>query len=214
MKAEELRIGNYVKIDEGIGKVAFIMDKSFCNEYANDDYNITVEMGDGIFREEEEDKVEGIPLTEEILLNCGFEYINTDYKETGMVSPPDEFSNRYRIVHLKNDFKLFLKTWNWISVKYVHEFQNLFFCNCPYEFKYTIMKTTEEIINLVSKALEPRSIKWVDINNDNVRFMYFGVTFRVTKELCVDEVKELCLHRTLAAFLLELLLKKENINES
>lgn len=28
-------------------------------------------MGDGIFREEEEDKVEGIPLTEEILLNCG-----------------------------------------------------------------------------------------------------------------------------------------------
>lgn len=85
MKAEELRIGNYVKIDEGIGKVAFIMDKSFCNEYANDDYNITVEMGDGIFREEEEDKVEGIPLTEEILLNCGFEYINTDYKETGLL---------------------------------------------------------------------------------------------------------------------------------
>lgn len=29
MKAEELRIGNYVKIDEGIGKVAFIMDKNF-----------------------------------------------------------------------------------------------------------------------------------------------------------------------------------------
>lgn len=127
MKAEELRIGNYVKIDEGIGKVAFIMDKNFCNEYANDDYNITVEMGDGIFREEEEDKVEGIPLTEEILLNCGFEYINTDYKEAGMASPPDEFSNRYRIVYFKNDFKLVLNTWNWNSVKYVHEFQNLFF---------------------------------------------------------------------------------------
>lgn len=76
------------------------------------------------------------------------------------------------------------------------------------------MKTTEEIINLVSKALEPRPIKWVDINNDNVRFMYFGVTFRVTKELCVDEVKGICLHRTLAAILLELLLKKEDINEN
>lgn len=76
------------------------------------------------------------------------------------------------------------------------------------------MKTTEEIINLVSKALEPRPIKWVNINNDNVRFMYFGVTFRVTKELCVDEVKDRCLHRTLAAIFLELLLKKEDKHEN
>lgn len=43
------------------------------------------------------------------------------------------------------------------------------------------MKTTEEIINLVSKVLELRSIEWIDINNDNVRFMYFGVTFRELK---------------------------------
>lgn len=76
------------------------------------------------------------------------------------------------------------------------------------------MKTTEEIINLVSKVLELRSIEWIDINNDNVRFMYFGVTFRVTKELFVDEVEGLCLHRTLSAILLELLLKKEDINEN
>ena len=76
------------------------------------------------------------------------------------------------------------------------------------------MKTTEEIINLLSKVLELRSIEWIDINNDNVRFMYFGVTFRVTKELCVDEVEGLCLHRTLSAILLELLLKKEDINEN
>lgn len=101
MKAEELRIGNYVKIDEGIGKVAFIMDKNFCNEYANDDYNITVEMGDGIFREEEEDKVEGIPLTEEILLNCGFEYINTYNKVCGLISPENGNWDRYRIVHFQ-----------------------------------------------------------------------------------------------------------------
>ena len=76
------------------------------------------------------------------------------------------------------------------------------------------MKTNLEIINLVSKVLELRPIEWIDINNDNVRFMYFGVTFRVTKELCVDEVKGLFLHRTLAAILLELLLKKEDINEN
>lgn len=72
------------------------------------------------------------------------------------------------------------------------------------------MKTTEEIINLVSKVLELRSIEWIDINNDNVIFIYFGVT----KELCVDEVEDRCLHRTLSAILLELLLKKEDINEN
>ena len=76
MKAEEMRIGNYVKIDTGIGKAVSLMSNTFCNECANDDYNITIEMGDGTFREEEETKVEGIPLTEEILLNCGFEKIN------------------------------------------------------------------------------------------------------------------------------------------
>lgn len=127
MKAEELRIGNYVKIDEGIGKVAFIMDKNFCNEYANDDYNITVEMGDGIFREEEETKVEGIPLTEEILLNCGFEYINPDNKAAGFISMNYGNGNRYRIAFLNNHFKMPLNTWNYISIKYIHELQNLYF---------------------------------------------------------------------------------------
>lgn len=127
MKAEELRIGNYVKIDEGIGKVAFIMDKSFCNEYANDDYNITVEMGDGIFREEEEDKVEGIPLTEEILLNCGFEYINHNNKTIGMLSPDDGRGNRNRIMSFDSNFRMILNTWNYIPINYIHEVQNFYF---------------------------------------------------------------------------------------
>lgn len=54
MKAEELRIGNYVKIDAGIGKAVSLMSNTFCNECANDDYNITIEMEDGTFREEED----------------------------------------------------------------------------------------------------------------------------------------------------------------
>lgn len=127
MKAEELRIGNYVKIDKGIGKVAFIMDKSFCNEYANDDYNITVEMGNGILREEEEDKVEGIPLTEEILLNCGFEYINPDNKSYGMLSPDDGKGNKQRIMYFDTNFRMILNTWNYRPINYIHEVQNLYF---------------------------------------------------------------------------------------
>lgn len=127
MKAEELRIGNYVKIDAGIGKVVSLMSNTFCNECANDDYNITIEMDNGTFREEEETKVEGIPLTEEILLNCGFEYINDDNKEAGLISPADELGNRFRIIHFDNDFRMILKTWDYLPIKYVHELQNLFF---------------------------------------------------------------------------------------
>lgn len=127
MKAEELRVGNYVKIDTGIGKVVSLMNNTFCNEYANDDYNITIEMEDGTFREEEEGKIEGIPMTEEILLNCGFEYINDDNKKAGLISPTDELGARFRIIHFDNDFRMILNTWNYLPIKYVHELQNLFF---------------------------------------------------------------------------------------
>lgn len=127
MKAEELRIGNYVKIDAGIGKVVSLMSNTFCNECANDDYNITIEMDNGTFREEEETKVEGIPLTEEILLNCGFEYINPDNKAAGFISMNYGNGNRCRIAFLNNHFKMPLNTWNYISIKYIHELQNLYF---------------------------------------------------------------------------------------
>lgn len=131
MKAEELRIGNYVKIDEGIGKVAFIMDKSFCNEYANDDYNITVEMGDGIFREEEEDKVEGIPLTEEILLNCGFEKINHIYGYSfysfNRNSLEDEKVYMPLDVYLNPNYAKIANFTVQQNVEYVHQLQNLFY---------------------------------------------------------------------------------------
>lgn len=128
MKAEELRIGNYVKIDSGIGKVVSLMSNTFCNECANDDYNITIEMEDGTFREEEEGKVEGIPLTEEILLNCGFEYINADNKVYGLISPENGNGDRYRIVHfLDGDFRMVLNTWRYVSIKNVHQLQNLYY---------------------------------------------------------------------------------------
>lgn len=127
MKAEELRIGNYVKIDSGIGKVVSLMSNTFCNEYANDDYNITIEMDNGTFREEEETKVEGIPLTEEILLNCGFEYINPDNKAIGMLSPDDGRGNRNRIMYFDSNFRMILNTWNYMPINYIHEVQNLYF---------------------------------------------------------------------------------------
>lgn len=70
------------------------------------------------------------------------------------------------------------------------------------------MKTTVEIVTLVSKTLRSRPIKWVDINKDYVKFEYGYVIFRVSNELSVEEVKDSCLYSTLAAYFLEELLKR------
>lgn len=40
------------------------------------------------------------------------------------------------------------------------------------------MKTTVEIVNLVSRTLELCPIKWIDINNDFVKFEYGGAIFK------------------------------------
>ena len=142
MKAEELRIGNYVKIDSGIGKVVSLMSNTFCNECANDDYNITIEMEDGTFREEEESKVEGIPLTEEILLNCGFEYVNPDNKAIGMLSPDDGKGNKQRIMYFDTNFRMILNTWNYRPINYIHEVQNLYFAITNKELNIQLRRVT------------------------------------------------------------------------
>nr|DAP81597.1 MAG TPA: hypothetical protein [Caudoviricetes sp.] len=131
MKAEELRIGNYVKIDAGIGKVVSLMSNTFCNECANDDYNITIEMDNGTFREEEETKVEGIPLTEEILLNCGFEKIN--HISGYIFYSFDRNYKREKFAYMPLDVYLnpnYAKIANFTvqqNVEYVHQLQNLFY---------------------------------------------------------------------------------------
>lgn len=131
MKAEELRIGNYVKIDEGIGKVVSIMSNTFCNECANDDYNITIEMGNGTFREEEETKVEGIPLTEEILLNCGFEKINhiSGYIFYSFNRKSLKDMNAYMplYIYLNPNYAKIANFTVQQNIEYVHQLQNLFF---------------------------------------------------------------------------------------
>lgn len=70
------------------------------------------------------------------------------------------------------------------------------------------MKTTVEIVNLVSRTLELCPIKWIDINKDFVKFEYGGSIFKISKELSVAEVKESCLYCTAAAIFLELLIIK------
>lgn len=75
------------------------------------------------------------------------------------------------------------------------------------------MKTTVDIVNLVSTALELCPIKWIDINNDFSKFKYGGAIFRISKDLSVDEVKETCVCRTVAAIFLELLIHQIDAHE-
>ncbi len=76
------------------------------------------------------------------------------------------------------------------------------------------MKTTTEIVNLASKALRSRPIKWVDINKDYVKFEYGYIIFRVSNELSVEEAKDYFLYSTAAADFLEELLKRTDKYEN
>lgn len=131
MKAEELRIGNYVKIDMGIGQVLSITESIFSTNYKNEDYNVTIGI-DGLFLSEDEENIEGVPLTEEILLKCGFKKINhihgyvfyTYKRKTSRncylyEMPIDIYLDSHRVVVGNFNTKK--------PIQYLHQLQNLFY---------------------------------------------------------------------------------------
>lgn len=73
MKANELRIGNVVEIDNGVGVVISVRTKEFEYWSTSEEENVTVEV-DGIYYHCTEYELRGIPLTEEILLKLGLRW--------------------------------------------------------------------------------------------------------------------------------------------
>ena len=108
MKAQELRIGNYVKMDR---------------DYTINEYDIPYAF-----------KFEPIPLTEEWLTKFGFEFDNHyPTKDEGNYSlNPDDF---YTIEACREDKNDILKYYAYCGgseykmheIKHVHQLQNLFF---------------------------------------------------------------------------------------
>jgi len=131
MKANELRIGNYVNIEGDVVKVKEIYEKGI--HYANGEYESYAT----------EDFIQPIKLTEELLLNIGFEKIELVekklymyYKEVRInnysylldfrVMPKDECIVLY--VMKKEDDELDYSTIFYNdNIKYLHQLQNAYY---------------------------------------------------------------------------------------
>ena len=136
MKANELRIGNWILSDD---KIVRVMDiHSFTNgEFKNNDGRFGAFIYDGIFEPREMSAgcnlFEPIPLTEEWLLKFGFEKIITPtlLKEINITYYK---KGNFIIYLLKNSFEVELINQNGEQFnlyinweKHVHTLQNLYF---------------------------------------------------------------------------------------
>lgn len=107
MKANELRIGNYIN-GGGCPRIVISIEKDGCISEPID--NSTVDFSKGI---------EPIPLTEEWLVKFGWELtpLNASFKRYNRKSG-------FMIIEVYDDNKFWAE---YIYVKYVHQLQNLYF---------------------------------------------------------------------------------------
>ena len=126
----ELRIGNYIYDDENvIVKVERIDSKRYNDWNGEGNPPVLFSINGSIY---ESDIINSIPLTEEILLKCGFKYENGEYVR-GLWKLLPDFPKEEVI-----GYGLFIKGLEWRrinqnSIKYVHQLQNLFFTITGYE---------------------------------------------------------------------------------
>lgn len=106
MKENELRIGNLVYIGKEVNELELV---DFADLYENDTFK----------------HFEPIPLTEEWLVNFGFEYLYFNSEEL----IHKEFKNLYAYKHvMKDGFGIVLRGFHTLPfVKHVHQLQNLYF---------------------------------------------------------------------------------------
>lgn len=115
MKIQELRIGNLVKCKMS-------NDSAIYSVIQIDGFGLKVRLSHPRHTEFTPiDRIKPIPLTEEILLKCGF-----DFSENAYFSPIFNLVSKLRIVGHDGDFRLLLNTQMAIKVEYLHQLQNLF----------------------------------------------------------------------------------------
>ncbi|WP_396180038.1 hypothetical protein [Flavobacterium sp.] len=136
MKAQDLRIGNLVKTPRGIKSINGLGFKD--TVVSSKDYYATFNnLHEGYFL----DHCEPIPLTEEILLKCGFEFVrNNDEPFYQLIKNGIVFNSDYLSVEDSIDCAFNIGN-NLLKFKYLHQLQNIFFT-----------LTNEELtINLLTK---------------------------------------------------------------
>ena len=115
IKANELRIGNFITYADKIGIVDGFINREICHSSGNRDYN----------EEPSYEPFKGIQITEEWILRAGFEKLTSI--EKGFKSNSYTYGRGYSfIVHLNNGL-LSTNFWQGNEKKFVHQLQNLFF---------------------------------------------------------------------------------------
>lgn len=112
MKANELRIGNWIQDQFGKPEKIWAIDK------------YKVQLSSGAMYLKDIKDISGIPLTEELLLKCGFkgnpnDGYGLDVIELNYLTTDNHFQFEFRV---PGSTKWFL-----IDVKYLHQLQNLYF---------------------------------------------------------------------------------------
>lgn len=114
MKANELRIGNYVNIEGDVVKVKEIYEKSI--HYANSEYESFAT----------EDFIQPIELTEEILVKIGFEKFVKSFRMELSGCRLDYFIDKTLYIYKKHTNCCLIKDLE-IKCEYIHQLQNSFF---------------------------------------------------------------------------------------
>lgn len=129
MNANELRIGNYIKFDQGIGLVCSISTPLYESWNTGNDENVRVVHGKTYY-ECTETELQPIPLNENLLLKCGFianeEYEHPSFdelihKETEWFGIGD-FNGEYWIVNFLDQ-----ASGDGSAIRSLHQLQNLYF---------------------------------------------------------------------------------------
>lgn len=134
MKANELRIGNKVKVN-GLYNGQILTYDRFNEEKDVMFFSDGNKFGMGEFLH----NIEPIQLTEEILLKCGFEKNGIRYSKNDIYLWIDENKIVFAIAELKS------KTGKYLEIESFHQLQNLYFALTGEELTIDISqsKTTE-----------------------------------------------------------------------
>lgn len=122
MKANELRIDNLVYWEDKIFPICQINSAGF--------YHLRVygNIISGLISEGEENKIKGIPLTEEWLLKSGFEKILCSAKDNSFKFTKGRQTSSFAVsLYIPEGLCSVGGAWLEIKVLYVHQLQNLYF---------------------------------------------------------------------------------------